>query len=76
MSHDFEDIIYVIDNNMELVEDVKNAEEDVQLFLKEMSDKILSHPSRNEIIECHINPYTASERRALVIEKLASILEI
>jgi len=76
MSHDFEDIIYVIDNNMELVEDVKNAEEDVQLFLKEMSEEILSHASRNEIIECHINPHTAAERRELIIEKLASILEI
>ncbi|MEM6687138.1 MAG: hypothetical protein AAF617_15260, partial [Bacteroidota bacterium] len=75
-SHDFEDIIYVIDNNIELVEDVKNAEEDVQLFLKEMSEEILAHSSRHEIIECHINPYTAAERRELIIEKLASILEI
>lgn len=35
-SHDFEDIICVIDNNLEVVQDIKNAENDVKLFLKEM----------------------------------------
>jgi len=73
MSHDFEDIIYIIDNNINLIEDVKNAEEDVQVFLKEMSNHILAHSSRNEIIECHINPYTAEDRRELIIDKLIKI---
>jgi predicted nucleotidyltransferase len=69
-SHDFEDIIYVIDNNLNLVADVATAGHDVQNFLKGMADYILLHSSRNEIIECHINPFTATERRNLVIEKL------
>jgi len=76
MSHDFEDIIYVIDNNLNLVDDVINAENDVQRFLKSMSNEILSHPSRNEIIECHINPYTMKERRKLIIKKLEQIFKI
>ena len=76
MSHDFEDIIYIIDNNLNLVDDVIMAEKDVQLFLKEMSKKIVSHSSRNEIIECHINPFTMEERRNLVIDKLERILEL
>lgn len=74
-SHDFEDIIYIIDNNLDLVEDVINAEEDVQLFLKEMSKEILTHSSRNEIIECHINPFTADDRRKLVVDKLEKLLK-
>lgn len=74
-SHDFEDIIYIIDNNLEVVEDIRNANKDVQDFLKEMSNEILNHNSRNEIIECHINPYTADERREIVIEKLKEILK-
>ena len=74
-SHDFEDIIYVVDNNLEIVEDVKNAENDVQKFLKEMSTEILSHSSKNEIIECHINPYTMEERRKIIVSKLEDILE-
>lgn len=69
-SHDFEDIIYVIDNNLELLEDVAKSDEKVKTFLKTMSGQILSHPSLNEIIECHINPYTAEQRRKIIVEKL------
>lgn len=76
MSHDFEDIIYLVDNNLDLVDDVAKAYKDVQSFLKEMSKEILSHPSANEIIECHINPFTAEERSKLIIEKLDQIMGI
>ncbi len=76
MSHDFEDIIYVIDNNLSLVDDVFKAEKEVRTFLKQMSNEILTHPSAYEIIECHINPYTAIERRKLVISKLEQIVNL
>ena len=75
-SHDFEDIIYVIDNNINLVADVTKADKDVKNFLKEMSIEILSHSSLNEIIECHLNPFSAMERRELVLEKLNEIKKI
>lgn len=39
-------------NNLEIIKNLKNAENDVQEFLKEMSKEILSHSSNNEIIEC------------------------
>ena len=74
-SHDFEDIIYILDNNLEVVEDIQNANKDVQDFLKAMSYEILNHNSRNEIIECHINPFIADQRRQIVIEKLNEILK-
>jgi len=73
MSKDFEDIVYIIDNNKNLVNEIQNADNNVQTFLYEMSNKILSNSSLNEIIECHINPYTAEERRELIIEKLKKI---
>lgn len=76
MSHDFEDIIYVIDNNQNLVDDISNAKKDVRDFLKLMSKEILTHSSANEIIECHINPYTANERRKLIIGKLELIVDL
>lgn len=76
MSHDFEDIIYVIDNNLRLVEDVKNADDNVQRFLKEMSKEILSHPSRNEIIECHIAPLTVEDRKQIIISKLERMQQL
>jgi predicted nucleotidyltransferase len=76
MSHDFEDIIYVIDNNTDFVANITQADKNVKNFLKEMSHEILSNDSLNEIIECHLNPFTALERRELVIEKLNKIKEI
>lgn len=76
MSHDFEDIVYVIDNNLNLVNDVVEAESNVKRFLKTMSKEILSHSSRDEVIACHINPYTATERKELIISKLEQILEL
>jgi predicted nucleotidyltransferase len=75
-SHDFEDIIYVIDNNLNLIDEVIHAENDVQRFLIGMSEEILSHSSRNEIIECHINPFTMEDRRKLIITKLEQIINI
>ncbi|MFN2424475.1 MAG: nucleotidyl transferase AbiEii/AbiGii toxin family protein [Cryomorphaceae bacterium] len=74
-SHDFEDIIYIIDNNIEVVQDIKEAEEDVQIFLKEMSVEILNHSSRNEIIECHVNPFTTEVRRKIILGKLEEIVK-
>ncbi len=76
VSHDFEDIIYIIDNNLNLLDDVNVANEDVLNYLIEMSSEILTHPSRNEIIECHINPFTREERTKFVIEKLQKIVEL
>jgi len=75
-SHDFEDIIYVIDNNLNLIDDVILANKEVQSFLKEMSAEILNHSSCNEIIECRINPFTAQERGKMVIDKLNQILTV
>ncbi|MFT6747508.1 MAG: putative nucleotidyltransferase [Glaciecola sp.] len=75
-SHDFEDIIYIIDNNLNLVDDALKADKNVQVFLKEMSNEIMLHSNRNEIIESHLNPYTRDERREIVINKLERILEI
>lgn len=75
-SHDFEDIIYILDNNPELIEDIRNANIDVQKFLKEMSLEILSHRSLNEIIECHINPFIVAERSKIVLEILRSISKL
>jgi predicted nucleotidyltransferase len=76
MSHDFEDIIYVLDNNIEVVENIKNADEKLIKFMKEMADFILNHPSKNDIISGHINPFTSNERTPMVIDKLKQIRSI
>ncbi len=75
-SSDFEDIIYVIDNNLDLINEILETDIDVYEFLKEMSHKILSNEYLNEIIECHLNPVTADQRKKIVINKLKQISTI
>ena len=75
-SHDFEDIMYVLDNNEEVVSDINNATATLKKTLKSMSSFILNHPNSNEIIECHINQTTAMERGAFITETLQEILEL
>ncbi|MDR9487472.1 hypothetical protein [Salibacter sp.] len=76
MSHDLEDIIYVIDNNKNVIEHFDESDhEGVRMFLSKMSNEILSDSSRDEIIECHINPYTANERKRLVLDRLKYMSE-
>lgn len=75
-SHDFEDLIYVIDNNSYIIDNLISANKDVQIFLKEMCKEILSNSSRNEIIECQINPLIAEARREIIIQRLKEMLSI
>ena len=76
VSHDFEDIIYVLDNNIEVVFEIAKSQNTVINFMKEMAAYILNHPSRNDIIATHINPYTSKERIPMLIEKLSQIQEL
>lgn len=76
MSHDFEDIIYVLDNNIEVVCEIAKSQSAVINFMKEMATYILCHPSRNDIISTHINPYTSKERIPMLIEKLNQIQKL
>jgi predicted nucleotidyltransferase len=73
---DFEDIIYVLDNNVDIVKDVKKSAPDVRSFLKEMSEEILSNPFFDEIVECHLNPFTAEKRKQMIAEKLKQIKDL
>lgn len=73
MSHDFEDLIYVLDNNSDLLEDIRSADKSVRKFLTEMSAEILENPFSEEIIEVHLDPLEASLRKAMIVEKLEQI---
>lgn len=76
LSHDFEDIIYVLDNNIALLEDCNTASLAVKRGLKALSTFVLEHPNCPEIIECHINPITAEERGTIIIEILQRINQL
>jgi predicted nucleotidyltransferase len=70
-SHDFEDIIYVLDNCTTIVEEILQADEKVKNFLKSEFLKIKTFSYFEEIILAH----TSSNRTSIVIEKINKILE-
>ena len=73
ISHDFEDIIYVMDNCTNLFE-VLNAEEDctVKTYLAEVCKKLLNNSNINECIISAL-PYGMDERAEIIKELLISI---
>lgn len=72
-SHDFEDIIYVIDNRLNIVKEVEKTDDRIKSFLIEEIIKILSSPSSEEILSVHLHPLIAEERYPLLLEKFVNI---
>lgn len=69
-SHDFEDIIYVLDNRTTLVDEIRTAPKPVVDFLIAEIQKITNSPYFDEIMEAHLHPLMVEERQPLLIEKL------
>ncbi len=72
-SHDFEDIIYVLDNRTTIVDEIKMAPKQVMDFLKSEIQKITTSPYFDEITEAHLHPLMVEERQPLLKEKLNQI---
>lgn len=72
-SHDFEDIIYVIDNRTTIVDEVRNSDETIQCFLKSEIQKILSNKYADEILSAHLHPLIQDQRYPLLLDKLKQI---
>jgi predicted nucleotidyltransferase len=73
-SHDFEDIIYILDNRTTIVEEIKNSDEVVKSFLILQLTKLKGEPNFNEIVSSHIHPLIREERETLLIQKITDII--
>lgn len=73
-SHDFEDIVYVLDNKIELVEILKNAPEDVKPFLESELNSILTDTIKQEAILGNLFYETRDERFDMLMQKLRLIV--
>lgn len=73
-SHDFEDIIYILDNCQEIIETVANANESVKYYLREECRKLLDNEGLAEGIECAL-PYH-SERLEIILDLFRDIAGI
>ena len=74
MSHDFEDIIYVLDNRVNIVNEILFDDPRVKDFLQEELKTVMDHRSSEEILSCHIHPLALEGRLPIVNEKIDQII--
>lgn len=75
-SHDFEDIIYVIDNRTTIVEEIAVALPEIKGFLQSELSKVANSGNYDEILSAHIHPLVLKERQEIVEEKINKILAL
>ena len=73
-SHDFEDIVYVLENRTDIAEQIITAPEDVKPFLKSEFESILKDSAKQEAILGNLYYETRDERFNMIIEKLKIIV--
>lgn len=73
-SHDFEDIMYVLDNRTAIVEEINKDHPKVKQFIKEELTKIYESNTFLEIVSCHIHPLILEDRLPLLKEKIKKII--
>ena len=74
-SHDFEDIIYVLDNRTTIVEEIKQSDDKVKKFLRKELTKVLKSSYSEEILSAHLHPLILEERYPMLLEKIRTIIE-
>lgn len=75
-SHDFEDIIYILDNCLNILENISGSNPSVKMYLKEECQNLLDNPNITEGIETAL-PYGSGEESgdmlSMLIRKIAEI---
>jgi hypothetical protein len=75
-SHDFEDIIYILDNCIDILTTIRNAEEDVKDYLKAECKKILDNESLYEGVDCALPLGSDSDRVEIIVSLITDISEL
>lgn len=68
-SHDMEDIIYVLDNRMGIVEEIAKDDSRIAHFIQEQIQNITNRGMMQEVLVAHIHPLMLAERMSIVEEK-------
>jgi predicted nucleotidyltransferase len=74
-SHDFEDIVYILDNRIDLTDEIINAPNDVKQFLKIEFEKIVNERVKQEAILGNLYYANRDKRFEKIIQKLNIIIE-
>lgn len=75
-SHDFEDIIYLLDNCSKLFEIVSGAEETVRIYLSKQCGLLIENSNLIEGIECALPIGSDSESTEIISDLLISITDL
>jgi hypothetical protein len=73
-SHDLEDIIYVLDNRISIVDDIFKDDSRIANFIKEQLQNITNKGLMQEVLIAHIHPLMLAERLPIVEEKIKQIM--
>lgn len=73
-SHDMEDIIYILDNRINIVAEISESKERIQEFLKTQLMTIINNGLLDEVLMAHIHPYMQEDRLPLLVEKINQIV--
>lgn len=72
-SHDFEDIIFVLDNRINIINEIDESDDRIKAFLISEISKVLLSKSFEEILSAHLHPLIAEDRYPLLLEKFNRI---
>lgn len=73
-SHDFEDIIYLLDNRTTIVEEILEERSEIRDFLIAELTNLQDSPYYLEYLSAHIHPLVSAERLPIVQEKIEAII--
>ncbi len=73
-SHDIEDIIYVLENRVAIVEEIAKEDSRITTFIKAQLQSIVDKGLLQEVLLAHIHPIMIEERMPIVEEKITQIL--
>jgi predicted nucleotidyltransferase len=72
-SKDFEDIVYLLDNRLNLVDELLSSSDDVRSYLAfELHE--LQHADKVEAIQAHLSPFTNEDRYAMIQDRIKQIV--
>ena len=74
VSHDFEDIIYIVQNNANLVSTVQTINLEVQSYLKEQFKRVLEDKNHRESVESVMSYGSLTEEIEFILEKIKELI--
>ena len=75
-SHDFEDVVYVLDNRIDLVEQMQTLNGEIGTFLRNRFRLMLESPEYREAVTAHLFFENRAARTAAIFEKLKRIVAL